>query len=147
MPLTDGDAVASSFIIAPTTGGSTGPRTSTRWLVPVPANDTCTTLVLDSVAVVVDLELVQEVGSKLAPGVSPGVRKARVFITRTIAPVRSREDVDVGEVLLRVELDFRSVLVIGRDRQAGDTAGGKEREPREPSPVTQWVWRHVTSCS
>ena len=30
VPLTAGDAEASSFIIAPTTGGSTGPRTSTR---------------------------------------------------------------------------------------------------------------------
>ena len=43
-PLTAGDTSATSFCIAPTTGGSTGPRTSTCCALPVPVKVTWMTL-------------------------------------------------------------------------------------------------------
>ena len=115
-PVTAGVTSATSFSIAPWTGGASGPRTSTFWFAPSPVKRHLDDLVLLRVAVGVDLELVEQVGVERRLGRIGGLRRGEECAgvhRQHGAPAGAREGVDVGQVGLGVELDKRGVLVVG----------------------------------
>ena len=88
-PVTAGETSAISLSVAPDTGGSTGPRTSTCWSAPVPLKVTWMTLSSTGVgrALLSILNWYSRSGSNEASAaVAPGVRNARLFITSTMRP-------------------------------------------------------------
>ena len=134
------------------TGGATGPRTSTCWSAPSPVKVTWMTLSSMAVAVVVDLELVEQVVVERRLRRVGGLRrreKGAVSMTSTIRP-GARRGTRTRRSCPSWGSARRTACPGGPSRSQASRAGDPaERRPApRPAPSgAKSVWLHGHACS